>query len=125
LERKKELLWIASSHKDLSKFPATVKIAALFALDLAREGVSHDSEKTLKGFKGASVRELVLDDRAGTFRVVYTVQFANAIYVLHAFQKKSTKGIKTSKQDIDLIHQRLQRALDDYKSRKEEYGRGN
>ena len=115
--QKKELLWIASSQKDLLKFPLAVRSAALFALDLAREGDSHESEKPLKGFKGTSVRELVLDDRAGTFRVVYIIQVADRIYVLHAFQKKSKKGIKTSKQDIDLIHQRLQRALDDAKSR--------
>jgi phage-related protein len=69
------------------------------------------------------VKEIVLDDRAGTFRVVYTVKFENAIYVLHAFQKKSKKGIKTPKQDVDLIHQRFQQALADHKMRFAKGGR--
>ena len=86
-------------------------------MDLVREGDSPDNEKILKGFKGTSVRELKLDERAGTFRVVYTVQMEDAIYVLHAFQKKAKKGIKTSKQDIDLIDQRLRAALADHAER--------
>ena len=86
-------------------------------MDLVREGDSPDNEKILKGFKGTSVRELKLDERAGTFRVVYTVQMEDAIYVLHAFQKKAKKGIKTSKQDIDLIDHRLWAALADHAER--------
>ena len=117
MKPKKDLFWIGSSDKDLSKFPETVRESAVFYLDLIREGDKPEKEKVLKGFNGASVRELKLNGRAGTFRVVYTVQFENAIYVLHAFQKKSTKGIKTAKQDIDLIKQRLQLALSDYETR--------
>jgi phage-related protein len=117
LKPKKDLFWIGSSKKDLSKFPEAVRKSAAFCLDLIREGDKPEKEKVLKGFKGTSVRELKLNERAGTFRVVYTVQFEKAIYVLHAFQKKSTKGIETTKQDIDLIEQRLQSALADYKTR--------
>ena len=117
MKPKKDLLWIGSSKKDLLKFPKTVQDSAIFYLDLIREGDRPEKEKVLKGFKGASVRELKLIERAGTFRVVYTVQFEKAIYVLHAFQKKSKKGIETTKQDIDLIEQRLQSALADYETR--------
>lgn len=117
MKPKKDLFWIGSSDKDLSKFPETVRKLAAFCLDLIREGDRPEQEKVLKGFKGASVRELKLNERAGTFRVIYTVQFEQAIYVLHAFQKKSKKGIETTKQDIDLIKQRLQSALADYETR--------
>lgn len=117
MKLKKDLFWIGSSDKDLSKFPKMVRETAIFCLDLIREGDRPEKEKVLKGFNGASVRELKLNDRSGTFRVVYTVQFEKAIYVLHAFQKKSTKGIETTKQDKDLIEKRLQLAMNDYKTR--------
>ena len=66
--------------------------------------------KPLKGFGGAGVLELIEDDRNGTYRAVYTVRFSTGIYVLHAFQKKSKKGISTPAHEIDLVKERLKRA---------------
>lgn len=78
-----------------------------FALHLAQAGKKHDQAKPLKGFGGAGVLEVVEDHLGDTFRAVYTVKLANAVYVLHCFQKKSTRGIETPKHDIDLIRERL------------------
>ncbi len=74
-----------------------------FALHLAQSGKKHDQAKPLKGFGGASVLEVVEDHMGDTYRAVYTVKIAEKVYVLHCFQKKSTKGIETPKQDMDLI----------------------
>ena len=73
--------------------------------------------KALKGFGGRSVLEIVAHEEAGTYRAVYTIRFQDAIYVLHAFQKKSTKGIATPKKEIELIRQRLAAAERDYRER--------
>lgn len=70
--------------------------------------------KPLKGFRGASVLEIVDDFDGETYRAVYTVRFAGAVYVLHAFQKKSKRGIATPKGELDLIERRLKRAKEDY-----------
>jgi phage-related protein len=70
--------------------------------------------KPLEGFGGASVLEIVADDDGSTFRGVYTVRFAGAVYVLHCLQKKSKKGIKTPQRDLDLIRKRLRLAEQDY-----------
>jgi phage-related protein len=68
---------------------------------------AHDSAKVLKGFGGAGVIEVVEDDAGGTYRAVYTVKFAEAVFVLHCFQKKSKRGIATPKEDMDIINARL------------------
>jgi phage-related protein len=68
----------------------------------------------LRGFAGAGVLEIVDDHDGDTYRAVYTVRFAGAVYVLHAFQKKSKRGIATPKAELDLIKQRLKRAREDY-----------
>jgi phage-related protein len=68
----------------------------------------------LKGFRGAGVLEIVDDFDGDTYRAVYTVRFAGAVYVLHAFQKKSKRGIATPKTESNLIEQRLKRAKEDY-----------
>ena len=81
-----------------------------FALHLAQTGRKHDQAKPLRGFGGASVLEVVEDHMGDTFRAVYTVKIAGAIYVLHCFQKKSKQGIETPKQDMDLIRERLKAA---------------
>ncbi len=81
-----------------------------FALHLAQAGKKHDQAKPLKGFGGAGVLEVVEDHMGDTFRAVYTVKLANRVYVLHCFQKKSTRGIETPKPDIDLIRERLKAA---------------
>lgn len=73
--------------------------------------------KSLSGFGGRSVLEIVASDEAGTYRAVYTVKFPDVIYVLHAFQKKSKKGIATPQRETDLIHQRLGAAERDYRER--------
>lgn len=77
----------------------------------------HNSAKPLKGFGGANVVELVDDHQGDTYRAVYTVKFESAIYVLHAFQKKSKQGIKTPQADIDLVKRRLKAAEEDHKSK--------
>ena len=86
-----------------------------YALYQAQIGEKHGKAKPLKGFGGAGVLEIVADHVGDTFRAVYTVKFATAIYVLHAFQKKSKSGIKTSTEDLKLIRRRLSAAEADYK----------
>jgi phage-related protein len=76
----------------------------------------HEDAKPLKGFGGAGVLEIVSDHQGDTFRAVYTVKFALAIYVLHAFQKKSKTGIKTPVSDMKLIARRLKTAEAEYKA---------
>ncbi len=110
----KPLFWIGSSLDDLREFPEdTIRVMG-FALRRAQDGGKHVSAKPLKGFGGAGVMEIVEDDDGNTYRAVYTVKFAGVIYVLHAFQKKSTKGISTPKHEIDLIKERLKRAEEHY-----------
>lgn len=87
---------------------------ALFA---AQRGETYLSVKALKGFKGASVLEIVAPFDSNTYRAVYTVQLGSAIYVLHAFKKKATKGRKTPKKELDLIKARLELARQDHNRR--------
>ena len=103
----KPLEWIGSSHKDLIALPSPVRRFFGYALSLAQSGDRHDAAKVLKGFGGAGVLELVEDDVGGTYRAVYTVKFAEAVFVLHCFQKKSKRGIVTPKEDVDVIRARL------------------
>ncbi len=103
----KPLIWIGSSRKDMQALPKEVQRFFGFALDFAQRGDKHDDAKVLKGFGGAGVLEVVEDDIGGTYRAVYTVRFAEAVFVLHAFQKKSKRGIATPKEDIDIIKNRL------------------
>jgi phage-related protein len=90
--------------------PDEVQAEIGYALHLAQAGDKYDHAKPLAGFGGASVVEIVSDHRGNTFRCVYTVRMADAVYVLHAFQKKSKRGIKTPKVDVKLIEQRLREA---------------
>ena len=87
-----------------------------YALHLAQIGAKHEDAKPLKGFGGAGVLEIVSDHVGDTYRAVYTVKFATAIYVLHAFQKKSKTGSKTPVTDLELIARRLKVAQADYKA---------
>ncbi len=103
----KPLEWIGSSHKDLMALPSEVRRFFGYALSLAQSGDRHDAAKVLKGFGGAGVLEVVEDDVGGTYRAVYTVKFADAVFVLHCFQKKSRRGIATPKEDMDVIRARL------------------
>ncbi|MGB6686593.1 MAG: type II toxin-antitoxin system RelE/ParE family toxin [Terracidiphilus sp.] len=102
--------------KDLSGFPAAVQRTIGFALSAAQYGGKHPSAKPWKG-EGPGVLEVVKDHDGDTFRAIYTVRFLNAVYVLHAFQKKSPYGIATRQSDIALIRQRLKLATEDYKAR--------
>jgi phage-related protein len=80
------------------------------ALYAAQQGDTDPAAKPMKGFGGASVLEIVAKDEDGTWRAVYTIRYAEAVYVLHAFQKKSKRGIATPKHELDLIKQRLAEA---------------
>ena len=115
----KTLAWIGSSQKDLKSFPEGVRKDVGYALYLAQTGDKHEAAKVLKGFGGAGVLEVVDDHDGNTFRAVYTVRFEDAVYVLHAFQKKSRKGAATPKKDIDLIRRRLQLAEQLHRASKE------
>lgn len=87
--------------------PTDVRRLFGYALSLAQAGDQHDAAKVLKGFGSAGVLEVVEDDAGGTYRAVYTVKFAEAVFVLHCFQKKSKRGIATPKKDMDIICARL------------------
>jgi phage-related protein len=106
--------FVGSALDDLSGFPDEVKIVMGYAIHVAQIGDKHPNAKALKGFKGAGVLEIVDDHDGDTYRAVYTVKFAGAVYVLHAFQKKSKKGIAMPKADRELIESRLKLARDHY-----------
>src|SRR5271165_2046383 len=106
----KPVIWIGSSRKDLREFPEPVQDHMGYALFVAQRGGKHRDAKTLSGFGGAGVLEVIKDFRGDTFRAVYTVRYAGALYVLHAFQKKSKTGRETPRRDIELIEQRLREA---------------
>jgi len=108
--KEKPLEWIGSSYKDLLALPASVRRNVGHALSLAQAGGQGENTKVLKGFGGAGVVEVVENDEGGTYRAVYTVRFVQAVFVLHCFQKKSTRGIATPKADMDLIRTRLKQA---------------
>ena len=106
-EQEKPLIWIGGSKKDLIALPFDVRKFFGHALDFAQRGGMHDAVKPLKGFGGAGVLEIVENDAGGTYRAVYTVKFAETVYFLHCFQKKSKSGIATPKVDMDIIRARL------------------
>ncbi len=112
------IVWLGSTRKAVHNFPLTIRQAVGFALFQAQLGGKHEDAKPLKGFGGAGVLEIVERFDGDTYRAVYTVKFAGVIYVLHAFQKKSKKGIQTPKQDLDLIKKRLRQAKEDYQQMK-------
>jgi len=114
IDDRKPLFWIGSSKRDLKEFPDEVQDGMGHALDIAQQGKKHRDAKPLSGFGGASVLEIVEDHDGDTYRAVYTVRFVGAVYALHAFQKKSKKGIATPKPEIDLIKGRLKKAEEHY-----------
>jgi phage-related protein len=112
----KPLDWVGSSKKDFLTFPDAVKDEMGNALGLAQFGGKHPSAKPWKGL-GAGIFELVEDYDGNTYRAVYIVRFKEIIYVLHAFQKKSPKGIRTAQIDVQLVERRLKVAQQDYEAR--------
>ena len=100
--------WIKAARKDFEGFPEGARAICLAALTIAAEGAKADIAKPMQGL-GSGVLEIALPFKSDAFRVVYAVQLAEEIWVVHAFQKKSTKGVKTPKHEIDLIRDRLKR----------------
>ncbi|MBR0930651.1 type II toxin-antitoxin system RelE/ParE family toxin [Bradyrhizobium diazoefficiens] len=111
----KPLHWIGSSLKDLRDMPEGVRQEAGFAIHMAQKGDKAANAIPLVGFGSAKVLEVVIDDDGDTYRAVYTVKFAQAVYALHVFQKKAKKGIKTPLHDINLVKARLKAAELHYK----------
>ncbi len=110
----KPVRWVGSSRDDLSGFPEAVRRRVGGALWEAQIGRKAPYAKPLKGLGDAGVLEIVEDFDGEAFRAVYTVRFAKAVYVLHAFQKKSKRGIATPSAELDLIDRQLKRAKEDY-----------
>lgn len=100
--------WIRAALKEFETFPEGARSVCLTALTIAAEGGKADIAKPMRGL-GSGVFEIALPFKGDAFRVVYVLQLAEEIWVVHAFQKKSTLGIKTPKRDIDLIKDRLKR----------------
>ena len=115
-EANKPVVWLGNSLDELRKFPDEVRDEIGYALYQAQINKKHPSAKPLKGFKGAGVLEIVENFDGDTYRTVYTVKLARIVYVLHAFQKKSKKGIATPPKDIKLIEKRLKLAVKTHKA---------
>ena len=108
-EQPRKLVWLVDSLDRLSSFPTGIRQKLGFALYQAQIGQKHESGKMLRGF-AETVWQVRADDPGGTYRAVYVARFGEAVYVLHAFQKKATSGIATPQRELDLIRQRLQLA---------------
>ena len=100
--------WVSAARKEFDSFPEGAQAICLTALTIAAEGGKADIAKPLKGL-GSGVMEVALPFRGNAFRVVYAVQIGAELWVVHAFQKKSTQGIRTPKHEIDLIEARVKR----------------
>ncbi len=100
--------WIRAALKEFERFPEGARVICLAALTIAAEGGKADIAKPVHGM-GSGVFEIALPFRGDAFRVVYGVQLGEEIWVVHAFQKKSTQGIKTPQRELDLIKDRLRR----------------
>jgi phage-related protein len=110
------LFWMGSSKRDLLEFPEAIVDSIGYALGAVQYGGHPPSAKPWKGL-GPGVAEIVEQDASGSFRAVYTVRFRKAVYVLHAFQKKSPSGIRTARTDVEMIGERLKAAKQDYEAR--------
>lgn len=109
------LHWVGSSKSDFMDFPEQVRSDMGYALGLAQLGGRHPQTKAWKG-EGPGVLEIVERHDGNAFRAIYTVRFPGAVYVLHAFQKKSPTGIRTAQVDVALIAERLRRAQADHEA---------
>lgn len=103
----REVDYVRSCLKAMQEFPDAVKAVVAHALEMAREGGKHPDTKPLVGFPGASVMEIAVNDDGNAYRVVYSLEFPGIVLVLHAFQKKSHRGIQTPRQEINLVSARL------------------
>ena len=108
---RKPVVWLGDTLRRLKAFPSGVQDEIGYALYLAQRGEKHVSAKPLKGL-GPGVLEIASDHRGDTFRAVYTVRLGERVFVLHAFQKKSKRGIATPQADIDLLKRRLKLAVE-------------
>ena len=106
----RSLLWVGSCREDLESFPEGVRLVMGYALYLAQVGSKHPDAKPLRGFGGAGVLEVVDDFDGDTYRAVYTVKLQGVVFALHAFQKRSSKGKRTPRQDLELVRRRFRRA---------------
>lgn len=100
--------WIKAAQKDFEDFPDEARLRVLHALTIAAEGGKADIAKPFKGF-GSGVFEVAFAYRGNAYRVIYAVQLGADIWVIHAFEKKSRKGIKTPREDIEVVRVRLRR----------------
>jgi phage-related protein len=115
----KPLHWVGASKRGFLAFPTAVKQDMGNALGIAQFGGTAPTAKPWKGL-GSGVLEIVESHDGNAYRAVYTVKFEKAVYVLHAFQKKSPSGVRTAKRDVDLVVGRLKTAERDYE---EHYGK--
>lgn len=119
LDEPKPLIWRGTSKTDFAAFPPPVQREMGYALFVAQMGERHATmAKMLKGFRGGTVVEVKESYEGNAYRAVYTVRYADAVYVLHAFQKKSKTGSKTPKPDLKLIEKRLQDLIDEREKRR-------
>jgi phage-related protein len=107
----RDIVWVGTSLEDLRSFPRSVQRIVGQELNRAQQGVHPVSARPLKGFGGAGVLEIIRDFDGNTYRAVYTVKLADAVYVLHVFQKKSKRGIATPKRELDMIDVRFKMAI--------------
>ena len=120
--RKKPVHWVGSSKADLLSFPDEVVRDLGYALGVAQLGGKHPGAKPWKG-EGAGVFEVVERYDTDAYRAIYTVRFAEVVYVLHAYQKKSPSGVRTARQDVELVSQRLLAARRHYETTAQAKGR--
>lgn len=116
----KPVIWVGSSRRDLRAFPEAVRDHIGYALYVAQRGGRHRDTKTMAGMGGGHVIEVIKNHRGDTFRAVYTLHLVRAVYVLHAFQKKSKSGIATPRRELELIEQRLREAEEIARRRRDE-----
>jgi phage-related protein len=118
----KQIVFLGSSLKDLTAFPLSVKRVAGHALRLAQQGERHADAQLMRGFGSAQVLEIRVDHATDTYRTMYTVALGDVVYVLHAFQKKSTQGTRTPKRHLETIARRLAQAQELQARREQERG---
>ena len=118
----KQIVFLGSSLKDLTAFPLAAKRVTGHALRLAQQGARHEDARLTRGFGTAQVLEIRVDHATDTYRAMYTVSLGDVVYVLHAFQKKSTQGIRTPKRHLETIARRLAQAQELQARREQERG---